>query len=101
MPNDTEKLKTLLLSERLSSAQKDSEIKKLQEKYQFLLEQFRLAQQKQFGKSSEAHPGQGELFNEAEAIQEAIKAPEKKRLLTPAINPNESLFQKIYPEKFG
>ncbi|CAI2388189.1 Transposase C of IS166 homeodomain-containing protein [Alteromonas macleodii] len=33
----------------------------------YLEEQFRLAQQKQFGASSESHPGQGELFYEAEA----------------------------------
>ncbi len=34
----------------------------------YLEEQFRLAQQKQFGKSSEDFPGQGELLNEAEEI---------------------------------
>jgi transposase len=34
----------------------------------FLEEQFRLAQQKRFGASSEGHPGQGELFNEAEEL---------------------------------
>ena len=32
----------------------------------FLEEQFRLAQQRRFGVSSEAHPAQGDLFNEAE-----------------------------------
>ena len=37
-------------------------------KIAYLLEQFRLAQQKQFGASSEGHPGQGELFNEAEEL---------------------------------
>ena len=31
----------------------------------YLEEQFRVAQHKQFGKSTEGHPGQGELFNEA------------------------------------
>lgn len=36
------------------------------QKYEFLQEQFRLAQHQRFGKSSEGHPGQGELFNEAE-----------------------------------
>lgn len=35
--------------------------------YQQLLEQFRLAQQQRFGKSSEANPNQLGLFNEAEA----------------------------------
>ncbi|WP_085283334.1 IS66 family transposase [Colwellia chukchiensis] len=33
----------------------------------FLEEQFRLAQQQRFGASSEGHPAQGDLFNEAEA----------------------------------
>jgi len=40
----------------------------LQDKNQYLLEQFRLFQQKQFGKSSEVDNGQGELFNEAEQL---------------------------------
>ena len=37
-------------------------------RYQYLEEQFRIAQHKQFGKSTEGHPGQGELFNEAEEL---------------------------------
>ena len=41
----------------------------------YLEEQFRLAQQKRFGVSSESHPGQGELFNEAE--EETDHADEK------------------------
>jgi transposase len=61
LPNDPKKLKALLLEERSLTRQ-------LKEQNQYLLEQFRLAQQKQFGKSSEAHAGQGELFNEAEQI---------------------------------
>ena len=47
---------------------KDGKIAKLLQSYQCLLEQFRLAQKKQFGRSSETHPDQGELFNEAEAL---------------------------------
>ena len=43
-----------------------SQVQVLQQERQHLLEQFRLAQQKRFGVSSESHPGQGELFNEAE-----------------------------------
>ncbi|MEZ9822460.1 IS66 family transposase zinc-finger binding domain-containing protein, partial [Shewanella sp. 10N.286.45.A1] len=53
-------------------------------------EQFRLAQQKQFGKSAEGHPGQGELFNEieveaeepAQVIKPARKKPVRKPLPT-------------------
>jgi transposase len=40
----------------------------LSQEHAFLEERFRLAQHKQFGKSSEAYPGQGELFNEAEEL---------------------------------
>ncbi|XOV77538.1 MAG: IS66 family transposase [Aestuariibacter sp.] len=49
-------------------AQKDARINWLQE-------QFRLAQQKAFGASSEGHPGQGELFDEAESV---VAEPETK-----------------------
>tara|TARA_R110002153_G_C13299773_1_gene495553 strand:- start:22 stop:1536 length:1515 start_codon:yes stop_codon:yes gene_type:complete len=46
----------------------EKQVNKLESRNQFLEEQFRLAQQKQFGASSEGHPGQGELFNEAEEL---------------------------------
>ena len=65
-PNDIEQLKVLLLAERALTAQ-------LQQANQYLLEQFRLAQQKQFGKSSEGFAGQGELFNEAEEIAAIVE----------------------------
>ncbi len=48
------------------------------QKYQFLEEQFRLAQHKQFGASSEGHPGQGELFNEAEELAVDSEVPEQE-----------------------
>ena len=54
-------------------------------RYQYLEEQFCIAQHKQFGKSTEGHPGQGELFNEAEELvveteiaEEAISYTRKK-----------------------
>ena len=56
LPEDIEKLKNRLLSERVLSAQKDFDLEKkdfeitrLKQQYQNILEQFRLAQQKQFG----------------------------------------------------
>jgi len=64
--------KEALLEER------NAEISKLQEKNHYLLEQFRLARQKQFGKSSEAHPDQGEFFNEAEQMMDDVVTPEKE-----------------------
>gem|GEM_PF-2818351 len=46
------------------------------EKIEYLLEQFRLAQQKRFGASTECHSGQGELFNEAEVEDDKTEAIE-------------------------
>jgi transposase len=63
LPNDIEQLKQIVLRQ--------------QSRLNYLEEQFRLAQHKQFGGSSEGHPGQGELFNEAEAEVEQPEAEEK------------------------
>jgi transposase len=70
LPNDPKQLKALLLEERSLTQQ-------LKEQNQYLLEQFRLAQQKQFGKSSEAYAGQGQLFNEVEQIIDETSIEEK------------------------
>jgi transposase len=63
LPEDVVELKRLLIAERALSAKQASRLL-------FLEEQFRLAQQKRFGASSEGHPGQSELFNEAEELVE-------------------------------
>jgi hypothetical protein len=39
---------------------------KMMQRMNCLEEQFRLAQHQRFGANGEAHPGQGELFNEAD-----------------------------------
>ena len=49
-------------------------------RYQYLEEQFRIAQHKQFGKSTEGHPGQGELFNEAEELVAEVETPEQEAI---------------------
>ncbi len=66
LPNDIHELKKLLLLERDLSAQKDAQLDQLSQQYQQILEQFRLAQQRQFGTSSEASKDQLGLFNESE-----------------------------------
>jgi len=68
LPENIEQLKTLLLSECYLSAKKDLEITDLKSKYQLILEQFQLAQKKQFGKSREISQDQLGLFNELEEI---------------------------------
>ena len=69
LPDDIQQLKDLVLLERALSAQKDARIDELSEQYQQILEQFRIAQQKQFGQSSDTSTNQLSLFNEAEQIE--------------------------------
>lgn len=59
LPDDPQALKQLLV-------QMQSELIKARQRNNYLEEKFRIAQQTQFGKSTESHPAQGELFNEAE-----------------------------------
>ncbi len=75
LPDDIALLQQLLLKQQalLESKDsqleaKDSQISELNQSYQTLLEQFRLAQHHRFGRSSEASKYQGELFNEAEDL---------------------------------
>ncbi|WP_444996928.1 IS66 family transposase [Aliikangiella sp. IMCC44359] len=72
-PDDMAALKALLLTEREKN-------KQLMAQNQYLLEQFRLAQHKRFGQSSEAHEEQLDLFNEAEQIADEGIEPEKESI---------------------
>jgi transposase len=75
------------------------QLEQIQSRNTYLEEQFRLTQQKHFGASSESHPGQGELFNEAEVeieqtvevAQETIEYTRNKAKRKP--------YLKIYPAK--
>jgi transposase len=87
LPNDPKQLKALLLRERQL-------VQQLEEKNQYLLEQFRLAQHKQFGKSSEVHAGQGELFNEAEQIIDEVPSEEKETTHKKNIKPKRQALPK-------
>ena len=52
----------------LSACEKDPLIALQKARLEFLEEQFKLAQSKLFASKSEAHSGQGDLFNEVEEI---------------------------------
>ncbi len=70
LPTDPKALQEMVLSLQ-------SQVKNLTAEKQHLIEQFRLAQQQRFGASSEGHPAQGDLFNEAEAeLDVALEASE-------------------------
>ncbi len=65
-------------------AELEKQVSELESRNVYLEEQFRLAQQKQFGNSVEGHPGQGELFNELEVETEAVEAEEPTQEIKPA-----------------
>ena len=67
LPDDLESLKKIIAQQSATIA--------------YLEEKFRLAQHKQFGKSTEGYPGQGELFNEVEelAVEPEIERTEAEK----------------------
>lgn len=74
LPNDPEQLKKMLLELQQTLVKKDKELAKKDEIIHGLLERYEIARRKQFGKSSEQNPGDGETFNEAEeTLDEADK----------------------------
>lgn len=60
-------MKNELIALQKQVVEQEKVIAVLQARNLFLEEQFRLAQQQRFGASSEAHPEQGDFFNEVEA----------------------------------
>ena len=103
LPNDPEQLKRMLLELQHAMAEKDKELAKKDEIIHSLLERYKIARCKQFGKSSEQNPGGGETFNEAEEIldetdkQLLVEVDNKQPPLK--TNRNESLFLKRYRVK--
>ena len=69
LPNDTAVLHKMVQDYQLT-------VEQLQEKLNWYEEQFRLFQHRRFGPSSEKHPEQMELFNEAESILDALPQDE-------------------------
>lgn len=72
-------------TQALELRKQKSETLKWQDKYNALLENFKLAQQKRFGSSSEKCPDQAELFDEADApVSEEIPENNSKTITVPA-----------------
>jgi transposase len=92
LPNDVDLLKQLLLE---TLAAKEAEIAELKQSVQRLLEQFRLAQQKRFGVSSESHDYQGELFNEAEVT---VDEPAQLETNDTDVPPKQRAKRKLLPK---
>ena len=102
LPDNVEQLQQLLLVERQQSADKDSQIAQLQQQYPHMLEQFRLAQQRQFGRSSEASADQLGLFNESEQLTEETAeeaVPERETLTYTRNKPKRKPLPKDLPRE--
>jgi len=65
-PADLDSFQDILLEKDQVIQQKSDVIAQQKQRIKLLEEYLRLARQKQFGRSSEKNPGQGEIFNEAE-----------------------------------
>jgi len=77
--NDTEAAQDIILEQQQIIAEKSSVIDHQKKRILILEEYLRLVKQNQFGHSSEKHPGQGEIFNEAELAACATEEePEEK-----------------------
>jgi len=98
LPTDTKKLHNIVLELQSTLSQKNSEITQLKQQYQNMLEQFRLAQHKQFGNSSEVSPDQQSLFNEAEALAENI-SPEKEHVSATRQQPKRKALPRDLPRE--
>ncbi|WP_242503949.1 transposase [Aliivibrio salmonicida] len=81
LPDTIDELKALVLQ--------------LENKYNRLLEQFRLAQHQRFGKSSESDSTQFDLFNETEE-ESSLKMMTHKRLPTLVKSQNANAYLKTY-----
>ena len=75
LPNDVELLKKMVLEQQKINQQ-------LQQKVTTLAEVIQLERQRRFGASSEKAPGQGELFNEAEACIDEVVESESSETIT-------------------
>jgi transposase len=80
LPNDPLLLKKVIQDQKVIIANKETVIAQQEvllslqyKKLDYLYEQFYLHQHKRFGKSTEADPGQGLLFNELEVLIEEIE----------------------------
>lgn len=93
LPSDPEALQEMVLSLQL-------QVKDLIEKKQHLMEQFRLAQQQRFGASSEAHPAQGDLFNEAEVELDVVEEEETSTTTVVKKKPVRNKLPKDFPKTY-
>ncbi len=68
----------IILEQRQIIEKKSVVIAQQKQRIKLLEEYLRLARQKQFGRSSEKHSGQGEIFNEAELVACASEEEESE-----------------------
>ena len=84
MNNDTMPLTELVKALQSDNENLQFEVIELKAKVAWYEEQHRLSQHKRFGASSERYEGQGQLFNEAEALADEEPAEEQENQTVPA-----------------
>ena len=99
LPTDVETLQELVLKLQSQVSTKQNKLNTLQSKYQYLLEQFRLAQHQQVGRRSEENATQGDLFNEAEALFGDFVEPEKESISYTRNKPKRKPLPKDLPRE--
>ena len=100
LPSDPETLQRIVLDLQARLAEKVAQNDQLKQQYQQILEQFRLAQQQQFGRSSETSTDQLGLFNEAEqTLAEDTLDPEQETLIYTRNKPKRKLLPDDLPRE--
>ena len=92
LPTDTKALQEMVLALQ-------SQMKALEQKYQLLIEQFRLAQHQRFGRSSEAHPAQPDLFNEAETEVDVVEEVQEEKITYTRKKPSRTKLPEDLPRE--
>jgi len=85
LPNDIDQLKALLLEQYSQLNRQQLLLQEKQRRIELLEDYIRLHKQKRFGPSSEAEPGQGELFDEAEQLLEE-EQPQESAAEAPCVS---------------
>ncbi len=100
LPSDPQQLQQMVLALQEKLTLKDDQLQEKDQRINYLLEQFRLAQQRHFGQSSESADQLG-LFNEAEALEAEAEqdAPEQESISYTRNKPTRKPLPKDLPRE--
>lgn len=98
-PEDIHSLKKMIVELQRTIETQAADIQVKDTKIQWLIEQFQLARHQRFGRRSESHPEQGDLFNEVEQLDdEPAAAEEDERPTEKTASPRKKPRRKPLPK---